>query len=119
MGEKELLRGTLMEMVKQGKMALKTAALELKVSYQQGKRIDAAYLGGGDRALVHGNTGKPSNRRLVEEFKERAVKRYQERYSDFGPTFAAEKMREEEGIAVGNILKLLEQTHSLKEPDIY
>jgi hypothetical protein len=39
---------------------------------------------------------KSSNRRLAEELKEGAVKRYQERYSDFGATFMAEKLREEE-----------------------
>jgi hypothetical protein len=43
--------------------------------------------------LVHGNVGKPSNRRLAEELKERTVKKYQERESDFGPAFAAEKLR--------------------------
>jgi hypothetical protein len=100
MGHKELLRGKLMKMVKQGKLPLKTAALELKVSYRQGKRIYAACQSGGDRALVHSNVGKPSNRRLAEELKKRAVKGYQERYNDFGPTFAAEKLREEEGIGI-------------------
>jgi transposase len=100
MGQKELLRGKLMEMVKQGKMRLKAAALELKVSYRQGKRIYAAYLGGGDRALVHGNVGKPSGRRLAEETREQALALCRERYSDFGPVFAAEKLEEEDGIRV-------------------
>jgi transposase len=100
MGQKELLRGKLMEMVKQGKMRLKAAALKIKVSYRQGKRIYAAYLGGGDRALIHGNTGRPSNRRLEEEIRGQAVSRYQQRYSDFGPAFAAEKLEEETGLRV-------------------
>jgi hypothetical protein len=47
MEQKELLRGKLMELVKEGKLPLKPAALELKVSYQQGKWIYAAYLSGG------------------------------------------------------------------------
>jgi hypothetical protein len=88
MGQKELLRGKLMEMVKQG------------------KRIYAACLSGGDRALVHGNAGKPSNRSLAEELKERAVKRYQERYSDFGLPFAAD-IPKPEG-AVGLFWELLQ-----------
>jgi hypothetical protein len=79
-----------MKMMKQEKMPLKTADLELKVSYRQEKRrIYAAYLSGGDRPLVHGNVGKPSNQRLMAELKEQAIKRYQERYSDFRPAFAA------------------------------
>jgi transposase len=90
-----------MEMVKQGKMRLKAAAVALKVSYRQGKRLYAAYLSGGDRALIHGNTGRPSNRRLAQEMRDQALNAYRERYSDFGPTFAAEKLREQEGITVG------------------
>jgi hypothetical protein len=80
---------------------LKAATIELKVSYRQGKRIYAAYLRGGDRALIHGNTGKESNRRANEAVRTAALAVYRERYSDFGPTFAAEKLREVEGIAVG------------------
>ncbi|MDR0597566.1 MAG: hypothetical protein LBG14_03570 [Treponema sp.] len=40
-----------MEMVKQGKTSLKAAAIELKVGYRQGKRIYAAYLTIGLRAV--------------------------------------------------------------------
>ncbi|MDR1315747.1 MAG: hypothetical protein LBK13_02640 [Spirochaetales bacterium] len=102
MGQKELLRGKLMEMVKQGKKRLKVAALALKVSYRQGKRLYAAYLSGGERALVHGNTGRPSNRRLAEETEEQARALYRERYSDFGPVFAAEELAGEKGIRISD-----------------
>jgi transposase len=101
MGQKEILRGKLMEMVKQGKMPLKAAAIELKVSYRQGKRIYAAYQQGGDRALIHGNTGRRSNYRTDEAIRAAALEAYRERYTDFGPTFAAEKLREVEGITIG------------------
>ena len=43
MGKKELLRGKMMEMVKQKKSTLKEASLVLKMSYRQAKRIYAAY----------------------------------------------------------------------------
>ena len=39
MGQKELLRGKVMEQVVQGQLSLKAAAEKLKVSYQQAKRI--------------------------------------------------------------------------------
>jgi hypothetical protein len=42
MGQKELFRGKVMELVKQGQMTIKAASRELKVSYRQGKRIYAA-----------------------------------------------------------------------------
>jgi hypothetical protein len=43
MGQKELMRGKMMEMVSQKKSTLKEAALVLKVSYRQAKRIYADY----------------------------------------------------------------------------
>jgi hypothetical protein len=52
MGQKELLRGKVMEQVKRGKLTIKAASIELKVSYRQGRRIYAAYLSGGDAALL-------------------------------------------------------------------
>ncbi|MDR1467918.1 MAG: helix-turn-helix domain-containing protein, partial [Spirochaetaceae bacterium] len=62
MGQKELIRGKVMEMVKRGHKTIAEAARELKVSYRQGRRIYAAYERKGDGGLIHGNTGKPSNR---------------------------------------------------------
>ena len=101
MGQKELLRGKVMELVKQGRMTIRTASVELKVSYRQGRRIYAAYAAGGDKALIHGNVGKQSNRKTAEANRERALTAYRERFNDFGPTFAVEKLAEVEGIVVG------------------
>jgi transposase len=86
-----------MEPVKRGHLRI-AAAKELKVSYRQGRRIYGAYVQEGDRGLIHGNTGKQSNRKTAEEIRERTLKAYRERYDDFGPTFAAEKQAEVEGI---------------------
>jgi hypothetical protein len=58
------------------------------------RAADAAYAREGDSGLVHGNVGKPSNRKTAREIRERAVKARLERYSDFGPAFAAEKLRD-------------------------
>jgi len=109
MGQKELLRAKMFEMVKQRLMTLKAASKTLKVSYRQGKRLYTAYRQKGDSGLVHGNCGRKSNRRLAEEIREMALSVYRERYSDFGPTFAAEKLAEEEGItiSVGTLRNLL------------
>jgi transposase len=100
MGQKELLRSKVLEMVKQEKMTLKEAAVTLRVSYRQALRLYKVYRKEGDPGLIHGNCGKKSNNRLKEGIREGAVKAYRERYSDFGPTFAAEKLAEEEGIQI-------------------
>jgi transposase len=100
MGQKELLRGKVLEMVRQGKMRLKAAAIELKISYRQAKRLYKAYREWGDAALIHGNVGKASNRKTDKETLEKAIELYRQKYPDFGPTFAAEKMAEVEGLHI-------------------
>jgi len=100
MGQKELLRCKALEMVKQGKMTLKAATTMLRVSYRQGIRLYAAYRKEGDAGLIHGNYGKKSNNRTAENILEKAVQAYRERYYDFGPTFASEKLAELEGITI-------------------
>jgi transposase len=98
MGQKELLRGKLTGMVKQGKMTLKTAAAQLKVSYRQGVRLYRRYRERGDAGLIHGSRGKPSNRKTAEDIRNRVIEQYRLRYGDSGPAFAAEKLAEEEGV---------------------
>jgi hypothetical protein len=44
---------------------------------------------------VHRSRGRESNRKTNPEIKEAILKRYEERYEGFGPTFAMEKLREE------------------------
>jgi transposase len=102
MGEKELLKVKVMAMVEAGQMTVKAASEQLGVSYRQGKRIHAAYKTGGDTAMVHGNSGKASPRKVDPSTRKKALEAYRERYWDFGPTFAAEKLAEEEGITVSN-----------------
>src|SRR5207244_3513682 len=46
--------------------------------------------------LVHGLRGRSSNRRIGEDVRARIVKRHQERYADFGPTLACEKLAAED-----------------------
>ena len=82
-GQKELLRGKILEMVKQGKMTLKAAAVTMQVSYRQAKRLNAAYRKEGDTGLVHGNCGKRSNNRIAEAVRENVLQAYKERYNDW------------------------------------
>ena len=96
----ESLRGKMMEMVKRKQKTLKAASLELGISYRQAKRVYQKYLGGGDRALIHGNKGKPSNRRAGQTLVQRALDLYAEKYSDFGPTLAQEKLWERDGLEI-------------------
>jgi hypothetical protein len=106
MGQKEILRAKVLEMVKQRKQTLKAAAITLRISYRQAKRLYSAYCSEGDAGLIHGNYGKRSNNRTCELLLHKALETYRTRYFDFGPTFAAEKLYENEGIKISvNVLR--------------
>jgi transposase len=96
----EKLRGKIMELVKRGHKTLKAASLELGVSYVQAKRIYKRYLSGGDEALVHGNSGRPSNNKTDEQIIHKALELFKEKYYDFGPTFAQEMLLERDGLEI-------------------
>jgi len=100
MGTKELMRVKVLEMVRQGKITLKEGGVKLKISYRQAKRLYKRYKEEGDKGIVHRNQGRVSNRKIGGEVRERVIKAYKERYNDFGPTFASEKLEEQEGIKV-------------------
>jgi molybdenum-dependent DNA-binding transcriptional regulator ModE len=95
------LRGKIMEMVQRGLKTFSAASVEIGVSYRQAERIYKRYRAGGDEALVHGNKGRPSNHKTDKGIIDRALRLYRETYHDFGPTLAAEKMRERDGLDIG------------------
>lgn len=72
----------------------------LNIGSRQVKRLVAAYRRRGDRGLVSGKRGKPSNNRLDQPTVARIEAALRDRYPDFGATFAAEKLSQHEGIAV-------------------
>jgi predicted peroxiredoxin len=90
----------MMEMVKRKQKTLKAASLELGICYRQAKRVYQRYLDGGDEALIHGNKGRPSNRRTDDALVKKALSLYAEKYDDFGPTLAQEKLLERDGLEI-------------------
>lgn len=54
----------------------------------------------GDQGLVHRGRGKPSNRRIAASVKTQVLRLYAQQYADFGPTLAAEKLAERDGITL-------------------
>jgi transposase len=80
----------------------KVAASMLGLSGRQVRRLVKVIREKGDRGSIHGLRGRPSNRRLPEEMRRRVLSLYQERYPDFGPTLAMEKLLECDGIAISD-----------------
>ena len=90
MGQRELKRWHLMELVKGGKITLREAGEKIGVSYRQAKRIRRAIRERGIKALVHGNRGRPSNHRIEETLRERVLGLSRELYWDFNDTHFTE-----------------------------
>jgi transposase len=92
MSGKERERLKVLARVKRGELNLKEAAELLEVSYRQCRRLHKRHQESGDRGLMHRSRGRPSNRGHHAKFKQAVLARYQERYPDFGPTLAVEKL---------------------------
>lgn len=95
MSLKERERMRVMSRVKEGGMKLTEAKMLLGVSYRQCKRIYRRYREEGDGGLIHRSRGRPSNCKKDPGFREAVVRRYEERYDEFGPTHACEKLVKE------------------------
>ena len=75
------------------------AAEELKISVRQVKRLLYRMKKHGDKAVVHGLRGKPSNRKIDEKMAEEAVRILSAPvYEGFGPTLASEYLEKKHGI---------------------
>jgi len=79
-------------------MTQKTAASMMGLSDRQVRRLVKVVREKGDRGIIHGSRGRPSNHRFSDKIKEKTISLYKRRYSDFGPTLATEKLLEIEGI---------------------
>lgn len=100
MSVKERIRLEAFGRVKRGELSVVLAAELLKLSVRQARRAWKRFKDFGDAGLVHRLRGRSSNRRLSEDIRQRIVKRHQERYADFGPTLACEKLSSEDKLVV-------------------
>jgi len=64
-------------------------------------RLSKAYQEHGATALISKKRGRASNRQTPSDIKARVLELIKARYADFGPTLAAEKLREVHGITIG------------------
>ena len=78
----------------------KTAAELVGLSSRQLRRMLKRVREDGDDGIGHRSRGKVSNRRVPKKIKEKALKLFREKYSDFGPTFASEKLLDVHAIKV-------------------
>jgi len=70
----------------------------LSLSDRQVRRIIKRVRIEGDRGVLHKSRGTPSSRKFPRKVKAKVIKLYREKYKGFGPTLAAEKLLEIEGV---------------------
>lgn len=100
MSGKERARLAVFGRVRAGDVTLVKASALLGLSYRQTKRSWSRYREEGDVALVHGLRGKASNRQGDGEKKANVLRLYADKYSDYGPTLAAECLAADDEVHV-------------------
>lgn len=102
MSVKELKRLHVIRRVLERRLTQAKATEILGLSTRHIKRAVKRVRSAGDRGIIHGLRGKPSNRRLPEGLREKVIDLYKRKYPDFGITFANEKLREIDAIEISN-----------------
>src|SRR5207244_6730077 len=82
------------------RLTRRRAAALLGLSERQVRRLYRAFTGAGAAGLASQRRGRPSNRRLADATRDRALTLLGERYADFGPTFAHQKLTEEHALVL-------------------
>lgn len=101
MTTEERLRLTVIEELTDGKINSSTAARKLNLSVRQVKRLKKKFITGGHDSLIHGLRGKPGLRKTDIQMETEIVKTIREKYHDFGPLLAWEKITSVHNIAIG------------------
>lgn len=92
LSEKELRKLHTIKQVAEGNLKQVEAAESLGLSSRQIRRLLIRYRDQGAEGFASKLRGKHSNNKLDKNITDRAIKLVQDKYPDFGPTFASEKL---------------------------
>jgi transposase len=98
MSMRELDRLRVIQAVAERRLKPGRAAVRLGLTVRQVERLLWRYREHGALGVASGKRGRASNRKLDDVLAQRAVNIIRERYADFGPTLAREKLVECHGI---------------------
>lgn len=109
LSQKEAHRARVMREVEASNLRLKDAALVMRVSERQVKRIKARFLKEDLAGLVHRNRGRTPPNAISDSLKAKILSLHEEEYFDFNDTHYTEMLAEHEGILVSRetVRKLL------------
>src|ERR1700737_154287 len=100
MSQRELNRLDVLARPDSDRLTARAAAELMAITPRQTYRLLRRYRDGGASALANQRRGCPSNNRLPDVVRDHAIALVRERYADFGPTFAAEKLAERHDLKV-------------------
>lgn len=101
MTTEERLRLTVIEELTEGKINVSTAAMKLSLSTRQVKRLKKKFKQYGHDSLIHASRGRTGSRKTNIEMENMIVQIIKEKYHDFGPLMAWEKLTAIHNIAIG------------------
>jgi transposase len=102
MNKKERDRKVILEQIAEKNISKKEARKRLHISARQLRRLIVKYKQEGDTALMHKSRGKRSTYACPTEKKSRILQIYREKYVDFGPTLASEKLAEDDQLIINH-----------------
>lgn len=100
MSQKERDRLKIVEAVEKKRLGAQDGADQLGMSARGLRKLRNRYRTSGDSAVIHGLRGRDSNRRISEKIKLKTIRLIQKKYSDFGPTLAAEYLVDDAEISI-------------------
>ena len=102
MTQRDLDRLKTLHLAIQKKITQEKAGELISLSREHVNRLCQKIRREGDRAIIHGLRGRPSNHQLPQVLINQAEKILKESYPDFGPTLAAEKLWEIDNIKLSD-----------------
>jgi transposase InsO family protein len=95
---KEADRSAVVKRIENKELGVGNGARELGISSRQMKRVLRRYKEKGAAGLLSLKKGKPSPNRVPNILRKKALSLVRKKYWDYGPTLAAEKLREKHGL---------------------
>ena len=99
MSKQEFSRVAVLQDLQAGRVGVDEAAALLGVTRRQVFRLQKAFLADGPAGLASRRRGRPGNRRTPDPIRRQVISIIRERYADFGPTLAAEKLAQHHGLS--------------------
>jgi len=99
MSDQELSRLKVIQDLLSHQITPRHAAQLLHLSPRQVRTLRRRFMQDGPAGLVSGHRAKPSNRTTPEHIKQEVLRLLRTHYSDFGPTFASQKLKEKHALS--------------------